>query len=503
MDSKVVNKLIRSEIWPILRQQGFTHFESRNAYAFHGSFINVVNFQSFNSYMAGGLDCTTFSFGVNLGVYIVGQPGSRRIRRDKTGRLLPHEYQCGFRSQVRKRAAVDVFGRSDIFFIDPDGRTVGACFDELRSLANTAIPAWFEERNDLDTIVKVMDANTSSDQQRKLDACGTPGSYNWRSLKSTVLLLKHSELQTSDSAAMALDAISELIGTILNFSTIQSSRITDEDHAYAVRELWDHLGRFRPTAVCAPGTTGQNGGLESNDWEPEAFSERTEIVTTIPRETVSARKNLWPILKAAGFTEFTERLAHRISNEFVEVVEFLPMDPFERKQSHHPNLLFRIGLGVFWPILGQDGLVRKNGKGQARPIANECHVSNWLAPKTRGDHRAKMAFDSIDEATRAISIEGFGWLEIFGASDRALAQLRRPDWELFWCYPMMRGYGAAASSRRLAYCANLLRNLGRANESEDVLREAEAAIGNSYMEHLQPQYWVWIRSIVERFKEQS
>ncbi|HSB16298.1 MAG TPA: hypothetical protein VLE22_17720, partial [Bryobacteraceae bacterium] len=91
MDSRVVNKLIRSEVWPLLRDHGFSRFESRTAFCYRGPFINVVNFQSFNAYLAVGVGCTTFSFGLNLGVYVMGSAREHLLKRDASGLLLPRE----------------------------------------------------------------------------------------------------------------------------------------------------------------------------------------------------------------------------------------------------------------------------------------------------------------------------------------------------------------------------------------------------------------------------
>lgn len=69
MDSKIVNKEIKKTIKPFLQAVGFTKFSERNAWRYRDEFIEVINFQSFNSYLADGVGCTTYSFAINLGVY--------------------------------------------------------------------------------------------------------------------------------------------------------------------------------------------------------------------------------------------------------------------------------------------------------------------------------------------------------------------------------------------------------------------------------------------------
>lgn len=121
MDSKTVDKLIRSEVRPLLREQGFSTSDARTARRYRGHLIDVVNFQSFDRRLADSIGCTTFSFGINLGVYVMGSAHEQRLKRDKLGRVAPLEYACQFRCHLEKRTPIDGFAREDVFYIDPDG----------------------------------------------------------------------------------------------------------------------------------------------------------------------------------------------------------------------------------------------------------------------------------------------------------------------------------------------------------------------------------------------
>src|SRR5580704_263095 len=228
MDSKAINKLIRSEVWPILRDQGFSVFDSRSAFAYKAPFINVVSFQSFNSYNAEVLGCTTYSFTPRLGVYVIGSPGEDHVKRDKAGRVQPFESQCSFRCELRKRTPLDGFARDDIFYIDPDGRTTAQCFYELQYLFSELAPLWFKANNDLDGLLSRMWRAEESSSEPFPDANGVPRSYYWNRLRSVLLLLKHRQSPTEKSASKALDSISGAMGNILDFSTIQSGRPGEE-----------------------------------------------------------------------------------------------------------------------------------------------------------------------------------------------------------------------------------------------------------------------------------
>jgi hypothetical protein len=501
MDSKAINKLIRSEVWPILRDQGFSVFDARSAFAYKAPFINVVSFQSFNSYNAEVLGCTTYSFIPRLGVYVIGSPGEHRVRRDKEGRLQPFEYECSFRSPLRKRTPVDGFAQDEIFYIDSNGGTTTQCFQELKYLSSEVAPLWFKANNDLDDLLSRMRNAEESSSAPFQDAIGVPRSYNWNRLRSVLLLLKHQQSPTEKSASKALDSISGAMGTILDFSTIQTGRPGEERYAVEMRELWEQLGNFRPVPVCAEKSMSVRGCLDGPIWTPaKAQLSGPKCSPNLPIP-ISARKQFWPILKSAGFAEFTDRLAHRVSKHIVEVVEFLPMDPVERKTWSLPGGLFRMGVGVFWAALGEDGLFRKNRMDEPRPTVNECHISNWLVPEKRSCENARTAFDSAEDAESALAGPGLGWLDTFRTYESALSQLRRKEWELFWCYPMMRGYGAGPSSQRLVYIALLERLLGNFIASEELIRCAESVVKSWYFQHYQLRCEAWIDQVKPRIRE--
>jgi hypothetical protein len=168
------------------------------------------------------------------------------------------------------------------------------------------------------------------------------------------------------------------------------------------------------------------------------------------------------------FPQFTDRLAHRVSRN----LEYLPIDPAERRAWNLPNHIFRVGIGNHWPALAEDGLLRKNKTGEARPTVNECHISNWLIPEAVARTGPRTEFKSMKDAAAALSGPGRAWLDLLRNCESALALLERRDWELFWSYPMMRGYGASSSSRCLVYTAYLNLLLGKMPEYEDHIRGA-------------------------------
>lgn len=500
MDSKTINKLIRSEVWPVLRKQGFSVFDSRSAFAYNPPFVNVLSFQSFNSYLAEGLGCTTYSFTPRLGVYVIGSPGEVRIKRDKSGRLRPQEYECDFRRELRKRSPVDGFARNDVFYIDPEGRTTAACFEELKHLCIEFVPTWFKAHNDLTGMLVRMSSAEEADSEPFESASGLPGSYNWNRLRSVLLLVKHEQLRTEQTAREALEAIDRTIGTVLDFSTIQSQRPNQEKYVFEMRHLWDQLGSFKPIQIAGEVSRANLRCLDAEVWASLSIEREVALERRDSPDAASVRKVLWPLLKEYGFSEFTNRLAHRISDDLVEVVEVLPMDPAERKAWNLPGGLFRIGVGVFWPTL-EDGIERKNGAGKPRPVVNECHISNWLIPSAANRKEARTSFDSVEDATTTLTIAGFTWFDILRDCNSALALLRSRNWELFWRDPLMRGFGAESSSRRLVYIAYLERLSGNMAEAQSHMRRAEEVLHKYYPKHLHSRYTDWIGHIKTRLVE--
>jgi hypothetical protein len=153
MDSKVVNRGIKATIWPILKDNGFSHFTSRSAWRFHADRIDIVNFQSFNSYRASVIGCTTYSFVVNLGCYLLYIPyqyGSTLIQQ-KGGRLLPEESQCPLRGRIHPKDRRQFIERllnhkspGDIWPIDEDGNNLASTLEEVCQNLLTEGQEWFK-----------------------------------------------------------------------------------------------------------------------------------------------------------------------------------------------------------------------------------------------------------------------------------------------------------------------------------------------------------------------
>ena len=156
MDSKAVNKGIKAEVWPLLRDAGFSGFSSRTAWRHRQRQVDVVNFQSFNSYNASVLGCTTYSFSVNLGCYLLEVPESFPSVKEKGGTPLPEEYQCHFRGRLAKQLRQPEFPDKHIWFVDAEGAYIQAALHDVRmTMSRDALP-WFDRLSDRGEVLRIL-----------------------------------------------------------------------------------------------------------------------------------------------------------------------------------------------------------------------------------------------------------------------------------------------------------------------------------------------------------
>ena len=158
MDSKFVSAAIRAEIRPFLKEEGFSRFTGRTAWRYHDDRIDVVNFQSFNSYNAEVIGCTTYSFALNLGTYF----GYIRDQFDADKNNLqnpdfrPAEYICHFRGGLTRSFWQWQLQRRDIWYIDRKGKSLEKSIrDTRRALARDGMP-WFDGLADPHEVLRIL-----------------------------------------------------------------------------------------------------------------------------------------------------------------------------------------------------------------------------------------------------------------------------------------------------------------------------------------------------------
>jgi len=163
MDSAVVNKEIKTVIRPDLREAGFARFTARTAWRYSPEKIDVVSFQSFNSYLADCLGCTTYSFCLRLGCSFAAIPRKEAIKR-RNGSLRPEEYECHFRRHLEKSVEQPNLTRGDVWVIDPDGDNLGIIVaDARKAILDIGLP-WFGQFSDMNEVLRTLLEESESDQ---------------------------------------------------------------------------------------------------------------------------------------------------------------------------------------------------------------------------------------------------------------------------------------------------------------------------------------------------
>ena len=156
MDSKVVNKYIREIIRPELKAIGFSKFTSRNSWRYRENIIDVINFQSFNSYNADVMGVTTYSFCVNLGSFHKDIPIQHQPIKVKADLLYPEEYQCQFRGGLNRTISQREIDRTDIWYINSNGRNVESCVLDAKQQILTKGINWFSYLEKKETLREIL-----------------------------------------------------------------------------------------------------------------------------------------------------------------------------------------------------------------------------------------------------------------------------------------------------------------------------------------------------------
>jgi hypothetical protein len=154
MDSKVVSR----ELWkvdrPVLKDAGWTSFSSRTARRFSNPRIDVVSFQSFNSYLASAIGSTTYSFSVRLGCFFTAIPHSGI--KVKAGLLMPEEYQCHLRYTIHKKFSQPECPRTDVFYVDPEGKYLPTVVEAVRQGIATEGLSWFQRFSEMPEVLRTL-----------------------------------------------------------------------------------------------------------------------------------------------------------------------------------------------------------------------------------------------------------------------------------------------------------------------------------------------------------
>lgn len=154
MDSKTVNRSIRTSIWPLLKHAGFRATTPRSAWRHESDRINVVNFSSFNSYNADVMGVTTYSFAVNLGTYLLYVPPQWPLKKIKDGVPYPTEPECQFRGSLVPSIPQPHTNKC-VWFIDEKGSNLPWAIKDVVNQLPIALD-WFKCLEDRTEVLRIL-----------------------------------------------------------------------------------------------------------------------------------------------------------------------------------------------------------------------------------------------------------------------------------------------------------------------------------------------------------
>ena len=162
MDSKEVTKAINSKIRPFLKGKGFKNYSGRTYWRYGEDQIDILNFQSFNSYNADVIGCTTYSFALNLAVTLNYIPFEHAVK-EKNGLSRPEEYQGHFRKHITKGLQQSELERKDIWYVQENGTNLTEVIEDAGiQIAGDGL-GWFEQFDSKQNVLKILTSDNEED----------------------------------------------------------------------------------------------------------------------------------------------------------------------------------------------------------------------------------------------------------------------------------------------------------------------------------------------------
>jgi hypothetical protein len=182
VDGKVVGRAIKDSIRPLLKASGFTIHTDRKAWRPTEYTVDHVTFRSFNSYMAGALGCTTYSFTVEVGTF---------YRCFDTTLERPQDYHCTFRAILGKTIEQPFFvtewgpaqDRPDVYYVLPDGSNLDAVVTDAKEVLVQQGLTFLDRYNDPARAFDVLMSERMTDGdfgQPQVMLPGNPDSPAWQ-----------------------------------------------------------------------------------------------------------------------------------------------------------------------------------------------------------------------------------------------------------------------------------------------------------------------------------
>ena len=233
MNSKEVTKQINSQIRPVLKENGFEKFIGRTYWRYREDRVDILNFQSFNSYHSEVMGCTTFSYSVNLSVFLNYIPGKIHVK-EKNGLKRPNEAEGNFRKQLEKGMSQTELKTRDVWYVDNEGKNLSDCINDTKKQIKDVALGWYEKFNSKEKIMEILN-------KEEIDMNGTWGFGRFDSANRAELVAYTAfELDDIDLCLAKLDEL-------LEFYKEQKEKIGFEYYDEQIKFTQSEIERIKTT----------------------------------------------------------------------------------------------------------------------------------------------------------------------------------------------------------------------------------------------------------------
>jgi hypothetical protein len=159
-DSKAVAKALKTAVFPLLRDAGFSEFTTRTAWRTGVNTIAVLDFPSLGSYLGSAVRVTSHSFGASAGLYYKAMHATPWAKEPIPG--LPEEWRCQARKVLRKRLFQLWCWRPDVWYVNREGTNLDSVLaDTIKAIREQALP-WLHDMSDLHRALEAFESRPES-----------------------------------------------------------------------------------------------------------------------------------------------------------------------------------------------------------------------------------------------------------------------------------------------------------------------------------------------------
>lgn len=164
IDSREVAKALKTEVFPVLREAGFSEFRTRGAWRLRDHVIDVLDFRSLGSYLGGSVGVTSHSFVAAAGVYYKAVHAVPWAVEPLP--KLPEEWRCQARRALRKSFFQVWCWRPDVWFVNREGTNLRKVVADVRRAVDEQALPWLGEFGDPTRALEAFESREESEMRR-------------------------------------------------------------------------------------------------------------------------------------------------------------------------------------------------------------------------------------------------------------------------------------------------------------------------------------------------